>query len=436
MTALVQQHPSGPRADRRVSGRGRYFSSGSRAVRRSPSLAPTSGKVEGIRGGLRPSTGLKAATPRATASVSYVAFVDGALPIMVAEHWDLGEYGRGEAVFHFVHGDLLRYRSRARGLSEAGAPSDGWYDRTMTIYFEPDRFVAGIGAVNGRPAEPDEHEVRAAWRQAEAVKARIAAAGAAGVARADPSRARYACADGAVFATTFDLAGGRAVVEFLGREPIVLPRVGTGSGLLYADDRHRLHGQGEEALWASGAVAPSPARSRRRRPRFAWRRGLPAVRSQGEAGRRLVPASPRSHAGDPYLPRSGGRPSAARDQGMAHEQGNGRGPPPEPRRRSPQCIAAADGDPIDRVEPLAFDAPGAAGEVTRSSRRRTGLIRAVPASATSASRWEPAAFSAGSRPGSAKSVNRRRLPSRLHGTADGVRRPDRLLSSAIGILPR
>ena len=51
-----------------------------------------------------------------------------------------------------MHGDLLRYRSRARGLSNAGAPSDGWYERTMTLYFEPERFVGGTRTINGRPA--------------------------------------------------------------------------------------------------------------------------------------------------------------------------------------------------------------------------------------------------------------------------------------------
>ena len=72
-------------------------------------------------------------------AATYVAFVDGVLPIVVAEQRDLGAYGRGEAVFHFMHGDLLRYRSRAVVLAKAGAPSDGWYERTMTLYFAPGR---------------------------------------------------------------------------------------------------------------------------------------------------------------------------------------------------------------------------------------------------------------------------------------------------------
>jgi hypothetical protein len=149
-------------------------------------------QVEGIRRGLAALDRIEGGYTAGDNSATYVAFIDGAVPIVVTERWDLGEHGEGEAVFHFMHGDLLRYRSRTRGLSKAGAPSDGWYERTMTLYFEPGRFVGGTGAINGRPAEPDEHEVRGAWRQAEAVKARIAAATAAGVPVADPNRARYA----------------------------------------------------------------------------------------------------------------------------------------------------------------------------------------------------------------------------------------------------
>jgi membrane-bound inhibitor of C-type lysozyme len=223
-----------------------------------PDLGAYERKVEGIPEGLAALDRIEGSYTAGDRSATYVAFVDGAFPIVVAEQWDVGGYGTGEAVFHFMHGDLLRYRSRARGLSQAGAPSDGWYERTMTVYFEPGRFVAGTGAVNGRPAEPDEHEVRAAWRQAEAVKARIAAARAAGVMPVDPNRARYACADGAVFAATFDVAAARAVVEFLGREPIVLPRLEAETGFHYADGGQSLRGLGEEALWETSAVAPIP----------------------------------------------------------------------------------------------------------------------------------------------------------------------------------
>jgi putative lipoprotein len=320
-------------------------------------------RVEGIREGLAALDRIEGSYDVGGRSVSYVAFVDGALPIVVAEHWDLGEDGRGEAVFHFMQGALLRYRSRARGLSEAGVPSDGWYERTMTIYFEPDRFAAGSGAVNGRPAEPDEHEVRAAWRQAEAVKARIAAAVAAGVARADPSRTRYACADGAVFAATFDRAGRRTVVEFLGREPIVLPQVGTPRGFLYADDRQSLRGQGEEALWAGGAVAPVACTLAATSTSLRLAPGEyppldPKAKPADDWSRLLIDLMPAIHAclgqevGD--LPRV--IKAWPMSKGMAgvrlQNLDGGRH----------QCIAAAGGAPIDGGEPLAFDAPALPGE--------------------------------------------------------------------------
>ena len=100
--------------------------------------------------------------------------------------------------------------------------------------------------------------MRGAWRQAEAVKARVAAARAANVALADSNRARYACIDGAVFAATFDVAAGRAVIEFLGREPIVLPPIEAGSSFVYGDDRFRLRGEGGEVFWKAGDAAPVP----------------------------------------------------------------------------------------------------------------------------------------------------------------------------------
>jgi putative lipoprotein len=212
-------------------------------------------RVEAIRRGLAALDRIEGSYTAAANSATYVAFIDGALPVVVAEQWHFGEYGRGEAVLYFLHGDLLHYRSRTRGLSNAGAASDGWYERTMTLYFEPGRFVGGTGTVNDRPAEPDEHEVRGAWRQAGAVKARVAAARAAGAPTADPNRARYACADGAVFAVTFDVVGTRAVIEFLGREPLVLSRVEAGAHFLYADGQRSLRGEGEEAVWDDGGIA-------------------------------------------------------------------------------------------------------------------------------------------------------------------------------------
>jgi hypothetical protein len=89
-----------------------------------PDLAAYERRVEGVRRGLAALDRIEGSY--GDRSVSYVAFLDGDLPVAVAEQWDLGQSARGEAIYHFMHGDLLRYRSFARGLSSVGAPSDGW----------------------------------------------------------------------------------------------------------------------------------------------------------------------------------------------------------------------------------------------------------------------------------------------------------------------
>ena len=262
-----------------------------------------------------------------------------------------------------MHGDLLRYRSFARGLSSVGAPSDGWYERTMTVYFAPGRFVAGTGTINGRPAEPDEHEVRGAWRQAEAVKARVAAARAANVALADSNRARYACIDGAVFAATFDVAAARAVIEFLGREPIVLPRIEAGSGFVYGDDRHRLRGEGEEAFWKAGDAAPVPCTLAASSTPLRLAPGSyplfdAATRSADDWSRFLFDLMPaistclREPVGD--LPR------VVKAWPMNHGMVGVRLQNIDGGRH--QCIAAADGSAVDRLELLGAEAERAPGE--------------------------------------------------------------------------
>jgi membrane-bound inhibitor of C-type lysozyme len=217
--------------------------------------------------------------------------------------------------------------------------------------------------VNGRPAEPDEHEVRAAWRQGDAVKARVAAARAAGVAAADPNRARYACADGAVLAVAFDVAAARAVVEFLGREPIVLPRVEAGSGFGYADGRHSLRGQGEEALWASGDRAPVPftlaaTSTALRLAPGSYPRFDPGAQPADDWSRLLLDLMP---AIDVCLREPVGHlPRVIRAWPMSRGLVGVRLQNLDAGRH--QCLAAADGSAIDGVEQLAFDAPALPGE--------------------------------------------------------------------------
>jgi hypothetical protein len=133
----------------------------------SPEFSRFEREVARLREGLAALDRIEGSYTAGDNSATWVAFVGDTGPVVVAEQWDLGEYGAGEAVFHFRSDDLVRYRSRTRLLSNAGAPSDGWYERAMTIYFERGRFAGGTGSIDGRVAEPDEHEVRGAWRQAE-----------------------------------------------------------------------------------------------------------------------------------------------------------------------------------------------------------------------------------------------------------------------------
>jgi hypothetical protein len=76
-----------------------------------PDFAAYERKVEGLRRGLAALDRIEGHYIAGDHSATYFAFVGGAVPIVVAEQWSLGEYGGGEAVFHFMHGDLLRYRS-------------------------------------------------------------------------------------------------------------------------------------------------------------------------------------------------------------------------------------------------------------------------------------------------------------------------------------
>jgi membrane-bound inhibitor of C-type lysozyme len=273
----------------------------------------------------------------------------------------------------------------------------------MTVHFASGRFVVGTGTINGRPAEPDEHEVRAAWRQAEAVKARIAAARAAGVTTADPNTARYACADGSVFALTFDVAGARAVVEFLGREPIVLPRVKAGSRFVYANDQHRLNGEGEEALWAASDATPVPCTIAAGSTPLRLASGnyplfLPAARSADDWSRLLFDLMPaigaclREPVGD--LPRV--IKAWPMSQGMVGSA----------CRTSMAAVISASPRPTARrwIRSSCWGPTPSArrGRATQSLPPPMAPIRAAPASATSASKRRMAGFLAGCRRGPAR----------------------------------
>jgi uncharacterized lipoprotein YbaY len=111
----------------------------------------------------------------ADASAAYVAFVEGAAPAAIFEHEKLGENGENRVAYYYSNGQLIAFEKWARILSAAGAPSDGWYESETVIEFANGQFVRGRKTVNGAPAEPDEHEVRAAVRTGKEAQARVIA---------------------------------------------------------------------------------------------------------------------------------------------------------------------------------------------------------------------------------------------------------------------
>jgi hypothetical protein len=64
-----------------------------------PDFATYERKIEGLRRGLAPLDRIEGQYISGDHSATYVAFVDGAVPIVVAEQWSLGEYGGARQSF-------------------------------------------------------------------------------------------------------------------------------------------------------------------------------------------------------------------------------------------------------------------------------------------------------------------------------------------------
>lgn len=103
---------------------------------------------------------------------------DGALA-GIAEEIDLGARGVVRNAYYFEADALSRIELSALRLSDAGAPSDGWYRERIAASFREGRFVAGEKRVDGAASEPDEHEIRAAAHAAQALREHVAGASAA-----------------------------------------------------------------------------------------------------------------------------------------------------------------------------------------------------------------------------------------------------------------
>lgn len=128
---------------------------------------------------------------------TFVAFLDGEVPVAIFETQDLGDYGENRVAHYYSDGRLIAFEKRSRQLSAAGAPSDGWYESETLIEFADGRFLRGRKTVNGKPSEPDEHEVRGAGRTGAELRARVVAI----LAGAAPARAAEAGAQLVVHGT-------------------------------------------------------------------------------------------------------------------------------------------------------------------------------------------------------------------------------------------
>jgi len=87
------------------------------------------------------------------------------------------------------------------------------------------------------------------------VLAAVALAGCASITGSTERRITYACERGADLVVVFD-DGAARIVNPDGTE-IVLPSRETGSGFLYETPTHSLRGQGTEAVYTIGRMAPN-----------------------------------------------------------------------------------------------------------------------------------------------------------------------------------
>jgi len=96
----------------------------------------------------------------------FVAFHRNGEISAIFESVDLGARGAVAAAYYFGDGALVAAEQKARRLSDAGAPSDRWYESEIAVAFADGRFSTGTKTQDGVMTEPDEHEVRALARAA------------------------------------------------------------------------------------------------------------------------------------------------------------------------------------------------------------------------------------------------------------------------------
>ncbi|MBX2831211.1 MAG: YbaY family lipoprotein [Rhodospirillales bacterium] len=200
-------------------------------------------------------------------TVTYKAYVspDGE-PLLVDEHRDLGKFGTSDVKLYYRNSQLLQFSERATRVNYGGANDDKPLEYNLKLDFAQGRFSSGSKSVNGVASSPDEHEISGALSQSKVALSRIDAM----LAQLNTKPTvlagskSFVCDDNSRFSVSFENDGDRAIVEFLGREPIALSRMPTGSGYGYRNDMYELRGKGEDAIWRTSmgnahcAVSVSP----------------------------------------------------------------------------------------------------------------------------------------------------------------------------------
>ncbi|WP_417805352.1 YbaY family lipoprotein [Thalassospira lucentensis] len=168
-------------------------------------------------------------------------------PVFVKEHRDLGDYGKADVKFYYRNGKLLRFVEQAERTNFGGTSPQNVLRYRVELDFAMGRFSEGSKTVNGQPSEADEHEISAALAQSKVALSRIDAKLSENSAMPLAGPQVFVCEDKGRFSVRFDAQADTAVVEFLGREPMVLKQKRTASGYQYANDQYDLRGKGQEA---------------------------------------------------------------------------------------------------------------------------------------------------------------------------------------------
>lgn len=181
---------------------------------------------------------------------TFEAFVsDDGTPVLVNESRDLGKYGTSDVSFYFRNGELLRFTEQAtrQGFGSNDPKKPLHYN--LKLDFAMGHFAVGSKTINGQASKPDKHEISSAITQAKVARTRVKAVLAETELSEPKGRQTFVCDDQGSFYATFNKQDENVRIEFLGRDPIILPQQRVASGFSYGDGTRELRGKGQNATW-------------------------------------------------------------------------------------------------------------------------------------------------------------------------------------------